>query len=216
LKDALELLEFDKVKQLYAKYCFSEGGRKWIAGLYPKSHPWDELCLVEEMIKTLRAFEPPISYDFNVADLFHKASMGSVLEPHEFLRIQSFLSGCQAMKDFGRKLDASRLKSVFMSLKELPGVIHEIRKAISEDGEVKDNASKKLMEIRGRKKEVSRELKRLSERVKEKYRQFLQDEMVIVRDGRYMLAVKSSHRPKVRGIVHHSSARQRNDALYRA
>ncbi len=206
MNEALDLLEFGKVKRLFKEYTFSDGGKKHIDSLYPTVHPWDELYLVEEMLKTLRISDLPVNYDFNIGEILHKASMGSLLEPAEFLRLRSFLLGCQAMKDYGRKMDGSRLKSIMLSIKELPGLIHSIKSVVSEDGEVRDTASKKLQNLRTRKKEIISQLKRISERLKERYRPFLQDEMVIVRNGRYMLAVKSSHRPKVKGIVHHSSA----------
>ncbi len=206
LTEYLKLLEFDKVKELYTKYCFSEGGKVKIMEAHPTFYPWEELNLVEEMLKLLRFYDLPSSYDYDIDDLLHKALMGNLLEPMDFLRIESFLQGCSAFKSLGRRVDAGRLKQKLLNIKENPSLIHDIRKVVSEDGEVKDTASEELKRIRTRKREVIKELKKLSERLKEKYRMYLQDELVVVRDGRFMLAVKSSFRPKVKGIVHHSSA----------
>ena len=206
MNDSLKLLEFDEVKKLYAKYCFSDGGKEEIMGLQPNEDPWDELSLIEDTLKALRFFEFPTYHDYNVKPLLDKVTSGQILEPRELLRIKDFINGCNAFKGIGRKLDASRLKIKLLELKNLPDILNEINRIVSEDGEIKNNASRKLREIREEKRRITSELKRLSERVKDKYRQFLQDEIIVFRDGRYLLAVKSSYRPKVKGIVHNSSS----------
>ena len=206
MNDSLKLLEFDEVKRLYARYCFSKGGREKIMGLQPGEDPWDKLSLIEDTLKALQFFEFPTHYDYDIKPLLNKVKSGQILEPTELLKVKDFINGCIAFKEIGRKLDASRLKMKLLELKNLPDILSEINRIVSEDGEIKSSASRKLKEIREEKRRVSSELKRLSERVKDKYRQFLQDEIIVFRDGRYLLAVKSSYRPNVKGIVHHSSS----------
>ncbi len=206
IEEALRLLEFDRVKGLYKKYAFSENGKKHIDELLPSQNPWEELSLLEGMIELVQREDIPISYDFDVSGLIHRLLMGETLGPADLLRFESFASGCSAMRSFSKRVKHEKLRRLFSSVKNLDDISSVIRKAISEDGEVKDEASKKLFSIRSKKRQLIAELKRKSERIKERYRQFLQEDIVIVRDGRYMLPVKASFRPKVRGIVHHASS----------
>ena len=199
-------MEFDKVKELFKKYTFSESGRRYIDEMEPSDYPYNELSMLEGMVELIQKDEPPVYYDFDVSDLVHKLLMGETLEPTELLRMESFTSGCSALRNHSRKVSHEELKKLFTSLKNLDDITGKIRRAISEDGEVKDDASKELFSIRSKKRQIVEELKRKSERLREKYREFLQEDLVVVRDGRYMLPVRSSHRPKVRGIVHHTSS----------
>ena len=206
IEEALKLLEFDRVKELFKPFTFSENGKKHIDSMKPLENPFEELSLLEGMIELIQREDIPVSHDFNVSDLVHRLLMGETLDPKDLLRFESFARGCGELKLFSKKIKHEGLKNLFSGLKNLDEIVGAIRKAISEDGEVKDDASKKLFSIRTRKRTILEELKRKSERLKERYRPYLQEEIVIVRDGRYMLPVKASSRPKVRGIVHHTSS----------
>ncbi len=206
IEEALKLLEFDRVKELFKPFTFSENGKKHIDSMKPLENPFEELSLLEGMIELIQREDIPVSHDFNVSDLVHRLLMGETLGPKDLLRFESFAKGCGELKLFSKKINHEGLKAIFSSLKNLDEIASAIRKAISEDGEVKDDASKKLFSIRTRKRTILEELKRKSERLKERYRPYLQEDIVIVRDGRYMLPVKASSRPKVRGIVHHTSS----------
>lgn len=79
-------------------------------------------------------------------------------------------------------------------------------KIVNED-EVSDNASDKLREIRNN-------IKRINERIREKLQgymrsganKYLQDSVVSMRNGRYVVPVKSEHLSSVKGFVHDRSA----------
>ncbi len=203
----LELLEFGKVKELYARYAFSESGRKAVLSLNPTTSPWAELSLVQEMIDLLNVgIEPPVSRDFNVESLLEKLESGDVLEPEELLRMEDFLRGCEELKRFGRKLEGRGIGKLLLQIIPIPDAVDRIRRTISHDGRVKDGASKKLSDIRRRLRELNRDLKRKLESLRERYRSILQDDMYVLRDGRYLFPIKSSFRNKIKGIVHHASA----------
>ncbi len=202
-----DLLEFGKVKELYARYTFSQPGKKALMALKPSTSPWAELSLVQEMIELLGVgIDPPISRDFNVEDLLEKLESGSVLEPGELLRMEDFLRGCEELKRFGKKLEGRALGKLLLQITPVPDAVDRIRRTISHDGGIKDGASKKLSDIRRKLRELGRDLKRKLEHLRERYRSFLQDDTYVLRDGRYLFPVKSNFRNKVKGIVHHASS----------
>ena len=84
---------------------------------------------------------------------------------------------------------------------------NEIFSKIVNEDEVSDNASEKLYAIR-------KSIKRINEKIREKLQgymrsganKFLQDNVVSMRNGRYVVPVKSEHLSAVKGFVHDRSA----------
>ena len=84
----------------------------------------------------------------------------------------------------------------------------EIRRCIAEDGTIKDNASPEL-------ENYARKFARLQSRIRERLqsivreaagRNVLQESLVTLRDGRYVIPVKQEHRHAVAGVLHDQSA----------
>ena len=86
-------------------------------------------------------------------------------------------------------------------------VENEIFSKIVNEDEVSDNASEKLFTIR-------KSIKRINEKIRERLQsymraganKFLQDNVVSMRNGRYVVPVKSEHLSSVKGFVHDRSA----------
>ena len=84
---------------------------------------------------------------------------------------------------------------------------NEIFSKIVNENEVSDNASERLREIRN-------SIKRINEKIREKLQgymrsganKYLQDNVVSMRNGRYVVPVKSEHISNVKGFVHDRSA----------
>ena len=83
-----------------------------------------------------------------------------------------------------------------------------LRKAISEEGELRDNASPALKNIR---RQINSSRSRIREYLQEFIRsgnnqKLLQDAIVTERGGRYVVPVKQEYRYEVRGVIHDESA----------
>ena len=83
-----------------------------------------------------------------------------------------------------------------------------IEEAIGEDGEVLDSASSELADIR-------RKIRRTNDRIREKLdnllknsnqNQYLQENIITIRNDRYVVPVKQEYRNQVPGLVHDQSA----------
>ena len=85
---------------------------------------------------------------------------------------------------------------------------HFIGRVFTENGEIRDDASTKLREIRIeiREKESSlrKQVQKLLKKLSDSY--LVQEEYVTQRDGRIVLPVKSEHKRHVRGFVHSESS----------
>ncbi len=98
----------------------------------------------------------------------------------------------------------SRLVSALDPLSQLRVLLEE---TIDEEGNVKPGASSELYGLRARRvhlyKDLSTRLERMLER--REYQEALQDKFVTVREGRFVLPVKSSYRHQVKGAIHGTS-----------
>ncbi|MFA7149223.1 MAG: endonuclease MutS2, partial [Syntrophomonadaceae bacterium] len=101
-----------------------------------------------------------------------------------------------------------RLSNLLEGLQQNPDLEKELRKAISEEGELRDDASSTLKNIR---KQINSSRTRIREYLQDFIRsgnnqKLLQDAIVTERDGRYVVPVRQEHRYEVRGIIHDESS----------
>ncbi len=209
MSDDLELLDFPKVIDLVKKYAYSSMGEELLNSFKPVLLPWDELKRLDEMISYInKEGAPPIEGINEVEDIFKKLENGSPVEPLEFLRMAHFLESSLKLKDTLHNVrdEYPKMWEKFSNLPSFDHFIAEVRRCISEDGEVVDDASPKLRDLRMRKKSLQRTLKKKAEEYINKNRMLLQEDIYVLRDGRYLFPIKSSMKGKVRGIVHHVSS----------
>ncbi|MGB2712462.1 MAG: hypothetical protein WBC33_13220, partial [Conexibacter sp.] len=147
-----------------------------------------------------------------------KAARGGELQPNELLDIASTLSAAEALRStIGRfRADARStgrdLLPLLAELSErfepLPELVAEIERCIDQRAEVTDAASPKLGVLR---REVRIAHDRLNERLQSilhstQFRDAIQEPIITLRDGRYVIPVKADQRGQIRGIVHDVSA----------
>lgn len=135
---------------------------------------------------------------------------GAVLPPESLLDVAETLQACHRLKTRFAKLTValSRLGRRIKLLTELPELTEAVDLAIAPSGEIKDSASPELRRIRIKINTTQR-------RIKEKLDSLLrsrdgavatQEQYVTVRDGRYVLPVKSERRSAMPGVIHDQSS----------
>ena len=85
---------------------------------------------------------------------------------------------------------------------------HHIQKVINENGEIKENASPRLSEIRKevreKQDELIRSVNRLTKNLKEK--EIIREDYITLRDGRIVIPIKAEHKRHIKGFIHSESA----------
>lgn len=152
----------------------------------------------------------PLGGIHDIRALVAKASVDSLLQPAELLRIAGTLASAQRLKGFiAKRADkAARLMEIAANITPLPEVERSIGEAISDKAEVRDTASPELARIRGKLKTThGRMLDKLNSFIHgAAYKTAIQDPVITQRGDRYCIPVKSEHRHAIPGIVHDSSA----------
>jgi DNA mismatch repair protein MutS2 len=145
-----------------------------------------------------------------VRPLVRRAGVGGVLQPSELLDVASTAHAVGVMKSTVLAYDEElpTLAGVARRLGEHGAVVEAVEQAIGDAGEVLDSASLALRQIRI---QVRGAYDRLMSKLQEllgspAYRTALQEPIITMREGRYVLPIKVEYRNQVRGVVHDQSA----------
>jgi DNA mismatch repair protein MutS2 len=167
-----------------------------------------ELGLVSEM-RLLSKVKGVMSFSglASVKPFLQKAeTKGSFLEPEELLNILKLgKAGWQAKKFFLPEKDICPLLSeMARDIPEVEYLVNVLSKAISQNGAIKDSASPELKKIRHKKTRLRFDLKQKLEVVQKAAGIYdaEHDNVITVRDGRYILSVKTDQKRRLKGILH--------------
>jgi len=209
---ASKRLEFDKVLEQLAECCAIESGAEKIKKILPET----DASLVKtyqrqttEAKKVLASKGTPLlSAHPTVLQSVSRAEKGAVLNPAELIRIASMLSSAQSVKNFGENFDPDgSLYTIFDRLIPNKELCDDINRAIISEDMISDDASDKLFNIR---KKIRISGARIRETLQKytngNYSAFLQDNIVTIRNGRYVIPVRSEFRNEVKGLVHDTSS----------
>ena len=207
--NAVRLLEFDQVRQQLASYARTVMGEETALALMPGQ---DHLGIATDLQETTEArefiegggtleFGPRIDFREPV----QRALLGGLLRGEELHYIRELLEAAR----FDRSRLADRDEFPLLSgyagnIPDLGSVESEIASAISPAGEVLDDASPNLRQLRQESRAVHQ---RLNETMEWNLRRFqrmevVQEPIITQRNGRLVLLIKAEMKPRVPGIVH--------------
>jgi len=220
---ALKVLEYDKVREIMARFAASEPGRAVVLRLLPSPDPdtvAERLAETQELLGIFAAGEhPPLDAIGDIGPLLEKLrATGVMLPPGELLAIAATLAAARRLKAFCQRFegDATGRRAApllcaraakITPLKPLEDAVHA---AIDETGEVRDSASPELRRVRkliGRTRDTI--MDRLSRILRnEDAKNVVQEQLITVRDDRYVMPLKPNFRQSIKGVVHgHSGSR---------
>lgn len=203
----MRTLEFDKIKEQLESFTLSGLGKRLVERLGPMyearaiAHAQQETTEARAILD--KGGHPPLSGLADVGEIVERVARGAVLSPGELLTIADLLRGAKRMRRYMEDKDyAPMLAAYAYSLEDLSEIEESILICI-EGSIVSSSASQALKQIRQR-------MRVAESRIQEKlnaiisspaYREFLQESYVSVKDGRYVIPVKSSYKHKIDGIV---------------
>ncbi len=210
------VLEFDKILNILKKYIVSDLGQD-IADSTEISTELEEinsrLAETEEAIKyIIKKSNPPLFGIKDIKPMMKRLQMGGSLSAAELLDISDFLRVSRYLKNYFRT-DSSEIEGTILAyraenLSEYKNIEDEISNAIISPDEISDNASPRLYSLRqqiARKKEAVRD-KLNSIISSEDTKKYLQDSLITIRQGRYVVPVKLENKSKLKGLVHDRSS----------
>lgn len=205
-------LEYAKVKALLTERAASSLGKELTERLAPtvmllEARQWQRETT--EAASLFRAGKQvPLGGIHDLRAHIARAERGGMLEPQDLLDVADTCASGRRLRKFlaesGEGL--SILPALGNMISPFNNLEAEIRQAITEHGEVSDNASPELAQIRrGQKVIQSRIRDRIDSILRGPSAKYLQDPIVTIRDDRYVVPVKVEYKAQIPGIVHDMS-----------
>lgn len=211
-KKILDILEFDKVKQLFEPYLQTEQGEMELAALTPtdKKESIETAFMELEDMEQILLEEPrfAVSTIQDVRPVAKRLEMEAALNIDELLALKAVLRVTHELKDFYDNLEnvrLERLNRLFDNLVDLPRLQGGLQ-AINEGGFVESFASEKLAKIRRRIQENEHQVREILQDLLKSKAEMLADAVIASRNGRNVLPVKNTYRNRIAGVVHDISA----------
>jgi DNA mismatch repair protein MutS2 len=209
-------LEFDKVVNRLSGLAATPGGKFRCERLEPVSN-------IEEVIRRqnettavnvlVEAFGMPPLYGVHDIRRYIKRSLtGATLSAMALLHIASFLRCVERLTTYVKSpetvpdIDENKVYIRIKRLIVLKDLEQSISNAIISENEIADHASPLLANIRESIRRTQNSIKRRLEELLQSRSSALQEQLITMRNGRYVLPVKASHKGSVPGIVHDASA----------
>ncbi len=214
LERTLRVLEFNKIKDMMKPLALSEPARELIDKLTPSSdlatvQLWQQETEEASVILTYIGSHPMTAFE-DVRQYLRLAEIGSALSMKALLAIAAFMRAGRVARSAlaTDRENTPYINSLAGGLNSFRQLEEDIEAAIISEDEMSDRASPELYDLR-------RRIRTANDRIRDKLnsyihnpntQKYLQDYIITVRNGRYVLPVKAECRASVPGLIHDQSA----------
>lgn len=213
---SMNTLEFPKIINQLSAHTVSDLGNQKTKKIKPsKVLKQVELQLEETddavKIQRLKGGIPLGSFQ-DIRGHIKRMEIGAVLSGLEIIQVGQLLKGAHEIKDFfvGMKeedIELFHLYNLTDQIIELPHLQRKIYSALSEGGNVLDDASSKLKSIRNAIRSTESNVReKLNSIVRGSQAKHLTDSLITIRNDRFVIPVKAESRSVFGGVVHDQSS----------
>src|SRR5690554_3804103 len=207
---SLRVLEWPKIRAQVAERASFSLGKAMVQELTPATDlesVQERLTLTSEALALVwKHGDPPMGGASDVRPAVERAKLGGIIDENQLLSIHGLLYCTDRL---GRYMQSAgpNLKEISSGLTSLHSLSDEIVRCIDEEGTVRDHATPELARIRQKQRTLANRIRdRLDALIHSASAQkMLQDPIVTLRGGRYVVPVRSEYRSQFQGIVHDQS-----------
>lgn len=210
-----EKLGFETIRSEAVKRTRSVMGREHLERMQPSSRPerveklLDETREMMDLLLDDAAF--PLDHPHDIRDYLSQAKPeGSLLSAEAFIEILQLASTARRVKSYldDREEYYPTLHKRAVELIPLKDLEDEIKGIISEQGSVKDNASRELQSIRSRLSKRQNDLRNTINKAMSRATKqgMASDEGPTLRNGRMVIPIQAEYKRKMQGFVHDVSS----------
>ena len=208
---AIKTLEFDKIRALLAEYAPTAGAKEAALALIP-SKSRDAVIRMQEETEAAKSMQtvkgmPPFCGVTDVSAAIDRAQKGAMLTVREILEVCRVLTAARALTEY-RNREQNVLDEYFDALTANKSLENKISRSFDSDGNLNDTATDKLYDIRRKIRTAENRVRDSLQRYisSEHYAKYLQDQLITVRNGRFVIPVKAEYKNEIKGLVHDSSS----------
>ena len=211
--NSIRKLELDIILEMLADCAGSQAGKNACLRLSPISDLEDVRMLLDETTAAVELCtkngNPGFSGVADVTDSLERADMGGSLAPKELLSVAGVLRNARTMKSYSNEDEgAGVLEKYFQCLTPNKYLEESIFGSILSEEEIADAASAELADIRRHMRIQSGKIKDSLQKIitSPSYSKLLREPIITIRQGRYVVPVKSECKNDIPGLVHDVSA----------
>ena len=210
----IRILELDKILSMLAELTCCETAKLRVMSIKPS----DNLQIVQdETTKTSDAFllsahfgAPSFGDIDDPSEHLKLAKVGGILTPYALLNIASVLRQARLLLDWYAQCAnmQNSLKPVFGMLAANKAFEKRISDVFISEDEISDQASDELYSIRKKIRSIGSRIRETLDKMIHSgtYQKALQENIVTMRDGRYVVPVKAEYKNTINGLVHDTSS----------
>jgi len=211
---SVQTLELESVLQMLASQCVSAESKQRALSLAPDTDK-NHIRRLQEQTSAAVAYitrygSPPFSGIRDIRPAMLRAQKGGVLNNRELLDLSSLLGTARAVQKYCDDDDqlSTCIDQLFNSLAPNRYLEDKINKAIISEDEIADESSPALSDIRRHIRNTTAKARDSLQRIISSpvYSKYLQDPIITMRGGRYVVPVRSEYKNDVPGLIHDVSS----------
>ena len=208
-------LEFNKIREILKKFAVSQSGKNKIFTLSPLEDITSINILLDEVYQADKilfefAESPDFSFD-DIKEIIDKADKNVTLSMAELLKVARVMKISRLAADTIGRINRNEIELIKDYANMLFSDVmleNDIYKSILGENEMADNASSDLKRIRDAITKININIKnKLNMFVTSPtYNKYLQDAIVTIRNGRFVIPVKTEFKNSIQGLIHDQSS----------
>ena len=208
MQDIYQTFEFNKIKEHILEYAKTELAKVYIDELKMFENQEavkNALLDLNEISSIIVRFGPlPINNSANALVLIDMAKKTGLLTPRDLHLIAEDVLTINKISAFLKKIENGypRIIEITQGFMDLTNLEKEIHRVITNSLTVADHATPTLYQIRTKLKKVEAELQQKIASIALSYAKYLNDDNITIRDGHFVLPVKTVDKSRINGIVY--------------
>lgn len=214
----LKKLEYTTILDLLSHYAITAMGKEYCQALLPTSSIEKVAKLLQETSEGVSCivqkknppFIPIASIDFSLKQLENNGilSLKALLEIAQVLKLAFSLKSYYQDNSDERLNTFPILAEYFSTLYTNPTIQEKILNSILDENTIADGASIELTHIRKKQRNLEENIKnKLNSFIhSNSYSKYMQENIVTIRNNRYVIPVKEEYRGQIKGFIHDTSA----------
>ncbi len=208
----IRTLEFDKICAMLEECTQTQGAAQMAKALRPSADPVVVARRLQRTTDARRLADvkgaPSFSRIKDMGGVCERAEKGAVLSMRELLDVAAVLRSARILQDYhtGNHPFDTVLDELFDRLLPDRRLEERITRAIPSEDMVADEASPTLADIRRKIRNENAKIKEVLQKIISGHAKYLQENIVTMRGGRYVIPVKAECKAEVKGLIHDTSA----------
>ena len=208
-----KVLELDRVLEVLAERTGNSDAAQMARELIPTDSLYEAQRLLDQTdcayILSARFGSPSFGSMTNIKSSLRRAEAGASLSLKELLNVGENMRIYRSLVEWrGRVGEGKVLDALFDGITPQRRIEERLLSSIISEDEVADGASEKLLSIRRKIRSTQNSVREKLDKIirSPQMSKFLQEPVVTIRSGRFVVPVKLEHRSSVPGLVHDTSS----------